>query len=163
MESIEMKVVGIYMDPKSNLPIVILRDTEGKKVLPIWIGPLEASSILLGLENVRPPRPLTHDLFINFLKENNFKIVKIEIDDLKDNTYYAKIYYKTKFKVKQIDARPSDAISIAIKTKAPVYVKNKVIINTYSPTTLKKGEIDEEYYKEYLARIDKKDLGDTVM
>ncbi len=163
MESIEMKVVGIYMDPKSNLPIVILRDSEGKKVLPIWVGPLEASSILLGLEKVTPPRPLTHDLFINFLKANNIKIVKIEIDDLKESTYYAKIYYKTRFKIKQIDARPSDAISIAIRTKAPVYVKNKVIVNTFSPSNFKKGEISEKYYKEYLARIDKKDLGDTIM
>ncbi|MBN1897408.1 MAG: bifunctional nuclease family protein [Spirochaetes bacterium] len=164
MESqIEMTVMGIYMDPKSNLPIVILRDSEGKKVLPIWIGPLEASSILLGLEKVTPPRPLTHDLLINFLKENNIKIVKIEINDLKDNTYFAKIYYKTKFRIKNIDARPSDAISLAIRTKSPVFVNNKVILNTFAPVNFAKGEMDEDFYKDYLTRMNKKDFGENVM
>lgn len=162
MRLLEMKVTGIYMDPKSNMPIVILKDIEGKKVLPIWIGPLEATSILLGLENFIPPRPLTHDLFIKFLNENNIKILKVVIDDLKDNTYYAKIYYKIKLRTKKIDARPSDAISLAIRTKAPVYVNEEVIEKTFASHS-GRTEMSEEYYKEFLEKIDKKDLGDTVM
>lgn len=163
MDTIEMKIEGIYMDPKSNTPIVILRENNGNKILPIWIGPLEASSILLGLENINPPRPLTHDLFINFLKENNMKITKIVIDDLKNNTYYAKIYYKTLFKTKKIDARPSDALSLAIREKIPVFVKNKVLLNAISPNLTSKNDIDKNYYKEYLKNLDKDDIGNTIM
>ncbi len=163
MNFIKMNVSGIYIDPNSNVPIVILKDDETKNILPIWIGPLEASSILLELEHITPPRPMTHDLFINLIKQNNINIKKIVITELKNNTYFAKIQYKAGLKNKEMDARPSDAISIALRTKAPVYVNKKVIENTIQLNFASKHQNLKEYYKQVLEKLDKKDLGDTVM
>jgi len=162
MDLIKMEVSGIYIDPTSNIPIVILKNEETKQILPIWIGPLEASSILLELEHITPPRPMTHDLFVNFIKQNSIKIKKVIITELNNNTYFAKIIYRANFKNKEMDARPSDAISIALRTKAPVYVNKKVIDNTFKIQNNNSKDM-EEYYKQILAKLDKKDLGDTLM
>ncbi len=163
MNYIKMNVTGIYIDPNSNVPIVILKDEETKNVLPIWIGPLEASSILLKLENITPPRPMTHDLIINFIEQNNIKIKKIIITELENNTYFSKILYKAGLKNKEVDARPSDAISIALRTKAPVYVNKKIIENTIKLNFASQKQNLEDYYKQVLEKLDKKDLGDTIM
>ena len=163
MNLIKMNVSGIYIDPNSNIPIVILKDEKTKNVLPIWIGPLEASSILLELEHITPPRPMTHDLFANFIKQNNIKIKKIIITELNNNTYFAKIIYKAGLKTKEMDARPSDAISIALRTKAALFVNKKVIENTFSLSSSLKNKNLDEYYKQILEKLDKKDLGDTIM
>jgi len=158
-----MNVSGIYIDPKSNVPIVVLKDKTTKNVLPIWIGPLEASSILIELEHITPPRPMTHDLFVNFLKQNNIKVRKIIITEMRNNTYFAKIYYKSGLKTKELDARPSDAISIALRLNVPVFVNKEVIENTIQ-TGSSSGDKDmKDYYKQLLEKLDKKDMGDTVM
>ncbi len=162
-KEIEMKVAGVLIDPRSATPVVLLKEVNGKKLLPIWIGPLEASSILVKLENVKIPRPLTHDLFVNFLKENNFKILKIVITELKENTYYARIYYKSRLKVKEIDARPSDAISIALRVQCPIYVNYEVLEASKFTESEESKENLKEFYKEFLEKLDKKDLGDEVM
>jgi len=163
MELIEMQVSGIYIDPNSNIPIVILKDKKTKNILPIWIGPLEASSILLELEHVTPPRPMTHDLFVNFVKQNNIRIKKIIITELNNNTYFAKILYKSGLKTREMDARPSDAISIALRTKAALFVNKDVIDNTFNLHSSLKSRNLNDYYKQILEKLDKKDLGDTVM
>ncbi|HOW54356.1 MAG TPA: bifunctional nuclease family protein [Syntrophorhabdaceae bacterium] len=123
----EMKVAGITVDPFTNTPIVLLKDMEEKDVLPIWIGLLEASSIATALENIETPRPMTHDLVKNILDSLNVKVLKIEVNDLKDNTYYALIHLDVNKKRMVIDSRPSDAIAIALRTSAPIFVEESVI------------------------------------
>ncbi|OPY03429.1 MAG: hypothetical protein A4E60_00288 [Syntrophorhabdus sp. PtaB.Bin047] len=123
----EMKVAGITVDPFTNTPIVLLKDSEEKDVLPIWIGLLEASSIATALENIETPRPMTHDLIKNLLDSLGVKILKIEVNDLKDNTYYALIHLDVNRKRMVIDSRPSDAIAIALRTNAPIFVEESVI------------------------------------
>lgn len=123
----EMKVAGITVDPFTNTPIVLLKDLEDKDILPIWIGLLEASSIATALENINTPRPMTHDLLKNILDNLNVKVIKIEVNDLKDNTYYALIHFDVNKKRLVVDSRPSDAIAIALRTAAPIFVEEAVI------------------------------------
>jgi uncharacterized protein len=123
----EMKVAGITVDPFTNTPIVLLKDSDEKDVLPIWIGLLEASSIATALENIETPRPMTHDLIKNMLDSLGVRIMKIEVNDLKDNTYYALIHLDVNKKRMVIDSRPSDAIAIALRTSAPIFVEESVI------------------------------------
>ena len=123
----EMKVAGITVDPFTNTPIVILKDLEEQEVLPIWIGLLEASSIATALENVQTPRPMTHDLLKNVLDKLDARVVKIEVNDLKDNTYFAMIHLEVENRRLVIDARPSDAIALALRVGATIFVDEQVI------------------------------------
>ena len=123
----EMKVAGITVDPFTNTPIVILKDLDEQDVLPIWIGLLEASSIATALENVQTPRPMTHDLLKNVLDQLDVKVVKIEVNDLKENTYYAMIHLDVENRRLVIDARPSDAIALALRMNASIFVDENVI------------------------------------
>jgi bifunctional DNase/RNase len=123
----EMRVAGITVDPFTNTPIVILKDMEDNEALPIWIGLLEASSIATALENIQTPRPMTHDLLKNILDQLGAEVVKIEVTDLKENTFYAVLHVKVKNQKFAIDSRPSDAIAIALRTQAPIFVEESVI------------------------------------
>ena len=122
-----MRIVGITIDPVTQSPIVILRDRENLNTLPIWIGILEANAIAVGLEKVALPRPMTHDLIKNILDEFEMKLLRIEVTDIRDNTYYAALYLESNGKTFVLDSRPSDAIAIAIRTGAPVFVEEEVI------------------------------------
>ena len=124
---IEMKVSGITMDPYTNVPIVILKDAGEKNVLPVCIGVLEASAIASELEKVRFTRPMTHDLLRELLRAVGATVDKIEVVDLRDNIYYAVIHLATKTGAVSIDARPSDAIAIALRTASPIYVESAVL------------------------------------
>ncbi|MEN6616217.1 MAG: bifunctional nuclease family protein, partial [Syntrophorhabdus sp.] len=136
----EMKVAGITVDPFTNTPIVLLKDSDEKDVLPIWIGLLEASSIATALENIETPRPMTHDLIKNMLDNLGVKIMKIEVNDLKDNTYYALIHLDVNKKRMVIDSRPSDAIAIALRTSAPIFVEESVIQRSAKVDLAQKGD-----------------------
>jgi uncharacterized protein len=124
---IEMKVAGIVLDPYSNVPIVVLRDLEEKTTVPIWIGLVEASAIAMELENIKIQRPLTHDLLRNVLQELSVEVLKIEVTDLRDSTYFALIHLKNGEQLLSIDSRPSDAIALALRTKSPIFVSDAVI------------------------------------
>jgi len=124
---VEMKVAGIVLDPYTNVPIVVLRDLTEKVTVPIWIGLVEASAIAMELENIKIHRPLTHDLLKNILSELRVDVIKIEVTDLKDNTYFALIHLNAGEKMMAVDSRPSDAIALALRTKSPIYVADKVI------------------------------------
>lgn len=123
----EMRVVGITIDPATQSPIVILRDLDGQNILPIWIGILEANAIAVGLEKVKLPRPMTHDLFKNIMDQVGGRLLRIEVVDIKDNTYYAALHLEFGGKTLVIDSRPSDAIAIAIRLDAPIFVHDVVI------------------------------------
>ena len=123
----KVTIAGMTMDPSSNTPIIILKSEEDDQAIPIWIGLLEATSIASALQNIQFDRPMTHDLFKNFLDMLQIGVTRIEVCDLKDNTFYAKIYFDSKDKTFTMDARPSDAIAIALRFKAPIYLDDKVI------------------------------------
>jgi uncharacterized protein len=124
---IEMKVSGLTIDPVTNTPIVILKDKEEKKVIPIWIGLLEASAIATELEKITFSRPMTHDLITEMLKTIDVTVSKVEINDLRNNTFFANIYLNRGSSNLIVDARPSDAIAIALRTNSPIFVDDKVI------------------------------------
>jgi len=155
----KMKVSGVAIDPFTNSPIVILKSEDGLKILPIWVGYLEASSILMELEKTPRPRPITHDLMKNIFEELNFKLSRIEITGIKDNTFYASIYLQNNEKEHVLDARPSDAIAIAIRTVAPIYVSKEVIKST------QKIEIEDnkEKLKDILSQMSDEDFGKYKM
>ena len=124
---VKMKVGGITMDPFSNMPIVILKDLNDKYAIPIWIGVYEASAIAAKLEDMELERPLTHDLLTNILTTLNAEVSRIEVYDIKDNTYYANIFILSNGDEIVIDSRPSDAIALALRTDASIFVHKKVI------------------------------------
>ena len=124
---LEMKVFGLAIDPVTNAPILILKDTEGKNVLPIWIGPLEASAIATELEKIQLARPMTHDLLKDIFKNLGITVSKVEITDLEDNVYYAVIHLMYGENNYAVDARPSDAIAVALRANSAIFVENKVL------------------------------------
>jgi hypothetical protein len=124
---IEMVIKGLMLDPTTNTPIIILRDKEGQRVLPIWVGPNEANAIALQIENVTTPRPMTHDLLRNVIHDLKADVQKIVVSDLKENTFYALIYLQVNGEPVAVDARPSDAIALALRAQAPIFVEDRVI------------------------------------
>ncbi|GBD39277.1 MAG: hypothetical protein KatS3mg078_0211 [Deltaproteobacteria bacterium] len=155
----EMKVSGIALDPFTNTPIVILKDVTGEKILPIWIGFMEASSIAMELEKTPRGRPLTHDLMKNVLDCLKFSVTKVEVTDLRDDTFYAEIYLKRGDEEYVIDSRPSDAIAIALRTGSPIYVKEEVLEKSRK---LESGE-EKEKLTELLEKIPPGDFGKYKM
>ena len=124
---IRMTVGGLTLDPVTKTPIVILKDSDNKLNLPIWIGLLEATAMATELEGIKMARPMTHDLLRNLLDELGGQVESIEVTELRDNTYYALIHLDVGPKHVSIDARPSDAISLALRTKSPIYVAKQVL------------------------------------
>ncbi len=123
-----MVVGGLTLDPTSKMPIVVLKDPDNKFNLPIWIGPLEATSMATEIEGIKPQRPMTHDLLRNVLGELGVTVESIEITDLRESTYFARIRLKAREnRTLEIDSRPSDAISLALRTKSPIYVAKRVL------------------------------------
>ena len=124
---IRMNISGLTVDPLTNSPIVILREVDGDKTLPIWIGLLEATAIASELEGIKFSRPMTHDLMNNMLEMVDIEVSKIEVCDLKENTYFALIHFKQGDKEMSIDARPSDALALSLRVKAPIFVDKEII------------------------------------
>ena len=126
---IEMTIKGLMLDPITNTPIVILKDKEGDRVLPIWVGLFEANAIALQIENVATPRPMTHDLLRNIITDLEGRVDRIVVSDLKENTFYAVVHLTVRGERVAVDARPSDAIALALRTRAPIMVEETVIEN----------------------------------
>jgi len=159
---IEMSIKGLMVDPITNTPIVILRDKEGQKVLPIWVGIFEANAIALQIENIETPRPMTHDLLRNVIHDLKAEVQKIVVCDLQENTFYALIYLGLNGVTLAIDARPSDAIALALRTRAPIFVEDTVIdhAKTVDFTTEK---TDADRLHKWLESLDPDDLGKYKM
>jgi uncharacterized protein len=162
---IEMKVSGIVLDPQTNVPIVILKDPTGKRSLPIWIGLLEASAIAMELEKVKIHRPLTHDLLKNILEQLHAVVVKIEITDIKNNTYYALIHLESEGKVMTVDSRPSDAIALALRTGAPIFVADSVVEKSTQVDDKSQdfSQENKDKWTEILENLDPDDFGKYKM
>ncbi len=155
---IEMSIKGLMVDPISNMPIVILRDKDGAKTLPIWVGMFEANAIALQIENISTPRPMTHDLLRNVIHDLKASVQKIVVCDLQDSTFYALIYLTLNGEIVAIDARPSDAIALALRTRAPIFVEEAVIDNA-KPVDIGADKADADRLHKWLESLDPDDLG----
>jgi bifunctional DNase/RNase len=159
---IEMTIKGLMVDPITNMPIVILRDKEGQRVLPIWVGIFEANAIALQIENITTPRPMTHDLLRNVIHDLKASVQKIVVCDLQENTFYALIYLSLNDDTVAIDARPSDAIALALRTRAPIFVEETVIDHA-KPADFSTDGADSERLHKWLESLDPEDLGKYKM
>lgn len=155
---IEMFIKGLMIDPVTNMPIVILRDEDGQRTLPIWVGPVEANAIALQIENVAPPRPMTHDLLRNLLTDLGGRLVRVIISDLHDGTFYAYLEIAREDGPLFVDARPSDALALSIRTKAPVFVDTAVLDRARS-VDASSDQADRERLQRWLESLDPDDLG----
>lgn len=159
---IEMTIKGLMIDPVTNMPIVILKDKEGDRVLPIWVGVFEANAIALQIENIATPRPMTHDLLRNILSEIDADVQRIVVSELKENTFYAMIYLDRAGDLTAVDARPSDAIALALRTKAPIFVEDTVV-ESAKGLDLSKETTDSERLQKWLEGLNPDDLGKYKM
>ncbi|MFQ5443646.1 MAG: bifunctional nuclease family protein [Nitrospinales bacterium] len=159
---VEMKVEGLTLDPLTNMPIIILKDLTGSKSLPIWVGIFEANAIALEIEKISTPRPMTHDLLKNFIESMKAQINHILVSELKDNTFYAVISLAFGETTLNIDSRPSDAIALALRVKAPIFVEEKVIEAAKSielPEQETQKGPDKDQWKKWLDNLKPQDFG----
>jgi uncharacterized protein len=159
---IEMTIKGLMVDPITNTPIVILRDKSGERVLPIWVGIFEANAIALQIENVTTPRPMTHDLLRNIIQDLRASVEKIVVSDIQDNTFFAVIHLLVNGDPLAIDARPSDAIALALRSRAPIFVEESVIENA-KPFDTSAGKTDSDRLQKWLEGLDPDELGKYKM
>lgn len=161
---IRMIVQGLTIDPSSNSPILILKDDSGEQTLPIWIGLLEATAIASELEKVSFSRPMTHDLLRNVINGLGFHVERVEVCDLKDNTFYALLHLMGPGGEQVIDSRPSDAIALALRAGAPIFVAEKVLAESQNaPRPEAKDGQSDESWKEMLEGMDPDDFGKYKM
>lgn len=159
---IEMTIKGLMIDPVTNMPIIILRDEAGDRILPIWVGVFEANAIALQIDNVEMPRPMTHDLLRNVIADLRAAVRKVVVCDLQDNTFYALIYLQVGEELVAVDARPSDAIALALRTRAPILVEDTVIEGAKS-MDFTPSRADTERLQQWLENLDPDDMGKYKM
>jgi bifunctional DNase/RNase len=160
----EVKVMGIVVDPKASNPVVVLVDLSGKKALPIWIGVFEAEAISRGLEDVVTLRPMTHDLMKQILDTFQVSLTRVVINDLKENTFYANLYLNVDGKELVVDSRPSDAIALAVRVKAPIFVVESVVNATKDLGLLASNLLDEQdELKSIIEKMKPEDFGKYKM
>ena len=161
-EELQVEIKGLMLDPASNVPIVILRDTQSQMFLPIWIGVFEANAIALRIEGVEPPRPMTHDLLRLMVEQLGASVEKIVISDLRESTFFALIHLQHTGGPVTVDARPSDAIALALRANAPIYVLRGVLDKAQA-AELATQVSDEEKLKRWLEEISPEELGKYTM
>jgi bifunctional DNase/RNase len=153
-----MKIRGLMMDPVTNAPIVVLKDVHGNSVLPIWVGVFEANAIALEIEKVQTPRPMTHDLLRNVFLGLEVRVDKVVVSDLKDDTFYAVIWIERDGQLVMIDARPSDALALALRMDCPIFVEDQVLKNSKVTTAIAERTTNDQL-KSYLESLSDEDLG----
>lgn len=155
---IEMAIRGLMVDPLTNLPIIILRDESNERVLPIWVGPVEANAIALQVENVATPRPMTHDLLRHVVTELGGTLTRVVIHDLRDSTFYAYIEIVRDGERVLVDARPSDALALSLRTRVPIFV-NVSVFEHARGADVAPQQVDQERLQRWLESLDPDDLG----
>jgi bifunctional DNase/RNase len=156
--SVEMKIKGLMIDPVSNMPIIILKDSSGDQVLPIWVGIFEANAIAMQLEKIVSPRPMTHDLLRNVIEGLEGRVDRIVITDLKENTFFALIHVTRNGHQLAIDARPSDAMALALRSEVPILVEETVLEKS-SVSSEESGSDETERLRKWLEQVDPEELG----
>ena len=159
----EVKVMGIVVDPKASNPVVVLVDLSGQKALPIWIGVFEAEAISRGLEDVVTLRPMTHDLMKQILDTFQVTLNRVVIHDLKENTFYANLYLNVDGEELIVDSRPSDAIALAVRVKAPIFVSESVIEATKQMGILASNLLEGDDLKTIIENMKPEDFGKYKM
>ena len=155
---IEMKVAGIAIDAANRSPIVLLKDSQDRRALPIYINQDQAKAIIGALENQKPPRPLTHDLLVNILEAWDMKVERIVIHSIQEGTFYAILTVSQGEVKKEIDARPSDAIAIALRTNSPIWVMEEVVADASIPVDRDADEAEQRAFREFLSNLRPEDL-----
>jgi bifunctional DNase/RNase len=156
----QMKVDKLGIDLLTHDPVVILKDLEGKRYLPILIGPFEATAIALALEGTAVPRPLSHDLMRTLLESLSAKLEQIIIHDIKDSTFFAKLIVRTNGEVQEIDARPSDGIALALRMQAPIFVSDKIALEETVPDKAGDDTEDPTKFKKFIDELKPSDFLD---
>jgi bifunctional DNase/RNase len=159
---IEMAIKGLMVDPITNMPIVVLREVDGQRVLPIWVGVFEANAIALQVENVQTPRPMTHDLLSNVIADLGAQVERVVVSDLRENTFYALLHVTAPAGPVKIDARPSDAIALALRTGSRIFVEEDVITSARSIETAHEN-VDVGRLQKWLENLSDDDLGKYKM
>lgn len=160
--SVKMDVKALIVDPIANVPVVILRDDEEKNFLPIWVGVFEANAIALQMEGVTTPRPMTHDLLRNLIRQIEGDVVRVVINNLEENTFYAQIHIKVADRELTVDSRPSDAIALALRTHSPLFVEETVLEKSRSSDDSADSSGGERLRK-WLEEADPESLGKYKM
>jgi bifunctional DNase/RNase len=155
---LEVAVKGLTFDPITNVPIIILKDVSGNRMLPIWIGVFEANAIALEMEKVSTPRPMTHDLVKNIFDVMKGRMVRVVVDNLMDNTFYATIYVDYHGEELQVDSRPSDAIAVALRASIPIFVTQEVMSQAQSFELTEEGIGNKEEWKCWLEKLKPEDF-----
>ena len=159
---IEVRIRGLMMDPVTNMPIVILKDINGDAILPIWVGVYEANAIALEIEKVQTPRPMTHDLIKNVLVGLHTVVRKVVVTELKEDTFYALIWLERNGSTVTIDSRPSDALALALRTDAPIFVEEDVLKSSRLANTVAE-KVGTEELRRWLENLGEEDLGKYKM
>jgi len=159
---VRMEIKGLLMDPVSNMPVVILRDDGNGVFLPIWVGIFEANAIAIAMEKIATPRPMTHDLLSNLLGELRTRVDRVVINELKDNTFFARIHLSRGEETWNIDSRPSDAMALALRAQAEIYVEEEVLEKSKS-LRAEGTEPDPERLRKWLEEVSPEDLGKYKM
>ena len=155
---VEMKIRGLMVDPSTNMPIVILKDVQGDTVLPIWLGLYEANAIALEIEKATPPRPMTHDLLKNLIYGLNAHVERVVVTELRDDTFYAVIWMDQNGESVSLDARPSDALALALRSDCPIYVSEEVLrAAKLGPNPTDSASAEE--LRRWLENLNDEDLG----
>lgn len=162
IQLVSMVIKGLVMDQNANSPVVVLQDQSDARLLPIWIGAAEANAIMLEIEGVRPPRPLTHDLIVNMLTSMDARVVQVVITDLRDGTFFSVIHIQTPAGDVEVDSRPSDALALALRVDAPILVLEPVLIEASLDQRTERLK-EDEVVKKYLEDLDDEELGDYEM
>ena len=156
---LEMKVMGIAIDTASGSPIIVLNDKDNRKALPIWIGSAEASAIIRKIENIKVLRPMTHDLIIDVIEKTGYSVDRIEINDVEKETYFSTIFLSnTDGNEVKIDSRPSDAIAVAIRVDAPIFVSAKVLADGSVSCDSEKDEAESQEFRNFIQSIKPSDF-----
>src|SRR5229473_1778585 len=155
---LEVKIRGLMMDPVTNMPVVVLKETSGSGILPIWVGVYEANAIALEIEKVQTPRPMTHDLLKNVLLGLEVRVQKVVVNDLKDDTFYALIWVERDGQMMTIDSRPSDALALALRVDCPIFVEDEVLKNSKISSAITERSTNEQL-RSWLEGLSDDDLG----
>lgn len=153
-----MQIKGLMMDPVTGVPIVILRNADSQQVLPIWVGPVEANAIALQVENVATPRPMTHDLMRRLIEDLGATLTRVLISELRGNTFFAYLELQRGSERLLVDARPSDAIALALRTRTPVWVEKEVLERARSAEVTSE-QADQERLQRWLESLDPDEMG----
>ena len=156
---IRMSVAHLGVDRSTNSPVVVLREVGGERTLPIWIGTNEANAIAMELQGMKPERPMTHDLLRHLISGLGGELRRVQITDLRDDTYYAELLIMRGEEVVQVDARPSDSIALALRCNAPIFTTDALLNRPTTPASAPDQTADPEALRRYLEKLDPQDFG----